>query len=371
MAFFKLVIDTGYDFKEGKIGGGQVLSKFKKPEKTSTNEKPPAKAKRGTSTGEVYEEAKENLYATVDNIKAFQQGLINFIKRVKQLPNDFISTQKSLSDTRESLVLTSDMLQKDLETKRLESKEFGKTVWKVVSLEAAKETYVELKLKFDSTADYVSEIKENPRLILKRKEVEKEVVIPVEVVKEESTIGKVWGALKSAKGGIDGAVSTVSGVTRGVQGLQKRIDTTLAEQAKSNTIKKIKLQENEIPSPSSISIEAAIDKIPMIPTAIEEVETIDTPISISSVEIATTTTPIIAPVVAFSVDETVEMTDLQVPIIPSDNTLQADMQEDVITTSNTVEVVGMPVRKNYSPYKRNINNTVDGAVAVSPPAEST
>jgi hypothetical protein len=29
MAFFKLVIDTGYDFKEGKIGGGQVLSKFK------------------------------------------------------------------------------------------------------------------------------------------------------------------------------------------------------------------------------------------------------------------------------------------------------------------------------------------------------
>jgi hypothetical protein len=75
-------------------------------------------------------------------------------------------------------------------------------IYIVVSLEAAKETYVEFKIKYDSTADYVSEIQENPILIFKRKEAEKEkeVVMTVEVVKDESTIGKVWGALKSAKG---------------------------------------------------------------------------------------------------------------------------------------------------------------------------
>jgi hypothetical protein len=131
-----------------------------------------------------------------------------------------------------------------------------------------------------------------------------------------------------------------------------------------------------MPSSSSISIEVAIDTTPIIPTPVvsvdEEVETIDTPISLSSsVEIATATTPMISPAAAFSVDETVEMTEIPVPIITSDDTLQEDIQEDVFTASNTVEVVGMPVRKNYSPYKRNINNSIDETVAISIPAEST
>jgi hypothetical protein len=151
--------------------------------------------------GTTYEETKENVYAAFDNIKAFQQGFMNLIKRIQRLPSDLTNTQKSFSDTKESLTLTSSMLQKDLEIKKLESQVFGRAVWKVVSLEAAKETYVEFKEKYDSTAEYVSEIQENPKLIFKRKVEEKEIApVPIEV-KDPSAFSKVLGVLKSAKGG--------------------------------------------------------------------------------------------------------------------------------------------------------------------------
>jgi hypothetical protein len=65
---------------------------------------------------------------------------------VKELPNDFISTKKSLSDTRESLVLTSGMLQKDLETKRLETQEFGEAVWKGIYIYICIHLYIHLNM---------------------------------------------------------------------------------------------------------------------------------------------------------------------------------------------------------------------------------
>jgi hypothetical protein len=210
------------------------------------------------------------------------------------------------------------------------------------------------------------------------------------------------------KGGIDGAVSTVGGVTRGVQGLQARIDKTLAEQSKSNAIKKIK--ENEMIANSAKSVEVAVaapmsvksvvaatvTPISSAVLMVDEVQTSDVVPITSSIETATTpitppvadeavqTTDISAPVssveitsataVILPVEEKVPVpvkkaeapapvstyappgTDISVPgktyAPPFMGTLTKDVQTDLLAPKDTVKEVDIPVKKDYSPYKK-------------------
>lgn len=397
------------------------------------------KAFKEKTSSETYEDAKESLYSTIDNVQAFWQGFLRLVEKVKQLPSDVINTQKSFVNTRESLALTSDIFQKDLKIKQLESQEFGKVVWKIVSLEAAKETYVDLKEKYISTAKYVDEVQANPKLIfsgsVKAKVEDIKTVAPIQVVKDETPLGKVWGVLKATKGGVDGTISAVIGVTKGVQGLQKRIDKKLTEQrvASSNAVKKIELKQ-EIPPSSSISaVESAVAPIETtdtttletaaitaidttdttavettVATAIEtttaisiETTTTATPVETTTTAIpiettaatpietttatpvettaaitveTTTATPVISPpvVLVSEIVQTADIPEVSVipPVTPVVEPLQ-DLEQDIFTTAITKEnVVELPIKKNYSPYRKSVDNSVGESLSISPPSES-
>ena len=243
LTFSKTVIDTAYELKEGKIDGGKALAKFKPIEIVK-----PVKVKSVKSPEEAYEEAKENIYTTIDNIKGFGRGVVATAERVQQLPND-------VTKTRESVVLTAEILQKDFTEIQNQASDLGKVVWKVVTLEAAKETYERTEKQYQSTVKYVEDTKTmlltNPTAIFTNKEKEKqkqlqelqkkqkdlellELKSQIKIapkIKVENPFTKIMDAVKITKSGVEATISTVQDVTKGVKGLKNRIDRDIAIQS--------------------------------------------------------------------------------------------------------------------------------------------
>ena len=243
LTFSKTVIDTAYELKEGKIDGGKALAKFKPIEIVK-----PVKVKSVKSPEEAYEEAKENIYTTIDNIKGFGRGVVATAERVQQLPND-------VTKTRESVVLTAEILQKDFTEIQNQASDLGKVVWKVVTLEAAKETYERTEKQYQSTVKYVEDTKTmlltNPTAIFTNKEKEKqkqlqelqkkqkdlellELKSQIKIapkIKVENPFTKIMDAVKITKSGVEATISTVQEVSKGVKGLKNRIDRDIAIQS--------------------------------------------------------------------------------------------------------------------------------------------
>ena len=262
--FTKSIIDTAYELKDGKIDGSRTLAKSSVPEKVKV-----VKAKPEKSAEESYEEAKESFYSTVDSINDFGRGVVATVERVQQIPDD-------ITKTRESVVLTAEIFQKDIAEKQQQAQEIGKVVWKVVTLEAAKETFERTEKQYQNTVKYVSDTKTmlqtNPTAIFSGgvKAKEKETVpiiapvpvpvpVPAPVVtpvkKEDSSLDKIWGAIKVTKAGLDATVTTAKSLSNGVKGLKKRIDKDIAKQAAS---------ASGIPLPvSSILSASAPDMVPI------------------------------------------------------------------------------------------------------------
>ena len=234
--FTKSIIDTAYELKDGKINENKAIM----PQKAKI-----VKSKPEKSAGEAYEEAKENFYLTVDSINDFGRGVAATVDRVQQIPND-------ITKTKESVVLTAEIIQQDIAEKQQQAQEIGKVVWKVITLEAAKETYERTEKQYQNTVKYVSDTKTmlqtNPKAIFSggvKAETKKvpptpvpvpvpEVVpVVVPVKKEDTSLDKIWGAIKVTKAGLDATVTTVKSVSKGVKGLKKRIDKDIAQQAAS------------------------------------------------------------------------------------------------------------------------------------------
>ena len=235
LAVTKNVIDTAYELKDGKINGGDAFTKLLPTEKVKIVKPKPAR-----NQAEVYEEIKENFYTALDSINGFGRGVVETAdkvvataERVQQLPDD-------ISKTRESLTLTAEILQKDFAEKQQQADDIGKVIWKVVTLEAAKETFERTEKQYQDTVKYVTDTKTmlqtNPTAIftggLKEKKVPV-VAAPAPVVpkkKDDSAIGKIWDAIKVTKSGLDVTVSAVQSASKGVKGLKQRIDKSIAEQ---------------------------------------------------------------------------------------------------------------------------------------------
>jgi uncharacterized protein YoxC len=254
LSFTKNIIDTAYDLKEGKISGGTAFAKLAPADKVKAPKVRPEK----TQT-QVYEDVKENLYLTLDNINGFGRGVVETAEkvvataeRVQQFPDD-------IKKTRDSVTLTAEIIQKDIEEKQQQAQDIGKVIWKVVTLDAAKETYERTEKQYQSTVEYVTDVKTmlqtNPIAVFTggmKKETPIAAPVPVVVAKQKekdkSAFGKVWGALQVTKAGIDATVSTVVSASNGVKGLKRRIDSSIAEQEASE--KKNKVQ----PAPAAPSI---------------------------------------------------------------------------------------------------------------------
>lgn len=263
LSFTKNVIDTAYDLKEGKISGGTAFANLAPAEKVKAPKVRPEK-----SQTQVYEDVKESLYVTLDNINGFGRGVVETAgkvvataERVQQFPDD-------LRKTRESVTLTAEIIQKDIEEKQQQAQDIGKVIWKVVSLDAAKETYERTEKQYQSTVEYVTDVKTmlqtNPIAVFtggKKKEIPVVVPVPVIVAKEKakdkSAFGKIWGALQVTKAGIDATVSTVVSASNGVKGLKRRIDTSIAEQEAID--KKYKVQ-----AASPVAVTADSESIPIV-----------------------------------------------------------------------------------------------------------
>lgn len=263
LSFTKNVIDTAYDLKEGKISGGTAFAKLAPAEKVKAPKVRPEK-----SQTQVYEDVKESLYVTLDNINGFGRGVVETAEkvvataeRVQQFPDD-------IRKTRESVTLTAEIIQKDIEEKQQQAQDIGKVIWKVVSLDAAKETYERTEKQYQSTVEYVTDVKTmlqtNPIAVFtggKKKEIPIAVPVPAIVAKEKakdkSAFGKLWGALQVTKAGIDATVSTVVSASNGVKGLKRRIDTSIAEQEAIE--KKYKVQ-----AVSPVSVTAYSESIPIV-----------------------------------------------------------------------------------------------------------
>ena len=230
--FTKSIIDTAYELKDGKLNVNKVVV----PQQLKI-----IKVKPEKSAEEAYEEAKESFYLTVDSINDFGRGVAATVDRVQKIPDE-------ITKTKESVVLTVEILQKDITEKQQQAQEIGKVVWKVITLEAAKETYERTEKQYQDTVKYVSDTKNmlqtNPAAIFSggvKAEPEKvaptpvPVPVPVPVVvpvkKEDTSLDKLWGAFKVTKAGLDATVITAKKVSKGVQGLKKRIDKDIAQQA--------------------------------------------------------------------------------------------------------------------------------------------
>lgn len=251
----KNVIDTAYELKDGKINGGDAFTKLLPSEKIKVVKPKPAR-----SQSEVYEEVKESFYSTLDSINGFGRSVVETAdkvvataERVQQLPDD-------ISKTRDSLTLTAEILQKDFAEKQQQADDIGKVIWKVVTLEAAKETFERTEKQYQSTVKYVTDTKTmlqtNPTALFTGGLKEKKapvVVVPVPVVpkKDDSAFGKIWGALKVTKSGLDVTVSAVQSASNGVKGLKQRIDKSIAEQELSDR------KYGKQPVASSMSVSAS------------------------------------------------------------------------------------------------------------------
>jgi hypothetical protein len=239
LAVTKNVIDTAYELKDGKINGGDAFTKLLPAEKVKV-----VKPKTDRKPEEVYEEIKESFYATLDNINGFGRGVVETAdkvvataERVQKLPED-------ITKTRESLTLTAEILQKDFAEKQQQADDIGKVIWKVVTLEAAKETFERTEKKYQDTVKYVTDTKTmlqtNPTAIFSGGLKEKKVPVvsaPTPVIpkkKDDSALGKIWEAIKVTKSGLDVTVSAVQSASNGVKGLKERIDKSIAEQELSD-----------------------------------------------------------------------------------------------------------------------------------------
>lgn len=222
LAATKNVINTVYELKDGKINSGDVITQLLPSETVNT-----VKPKSNRNPEEVYEEIKENFYTAMDSFNGFRRGVVETVERVQQLPDDILKT-------RESLALTAEILQKDFVEKQQQAGDIGKVIWKVVTLEAAKET-------FERTEKYVTDTKTmlqtNPTAIFKTESKEQKfslVSIPFFVPKEGSTLGKIFKAVRDTKSGFDATFAVVQKVSNGVIGLKERIDKSIAEQELSD-----------------------------------------------------------------------------------------------------------------------------------------
>ena len=267
LSFTKNVIDTAYDLKEGKISGGTAFAKLAPAEKAKAPKVRPEK-----SQTQVYEDVKESLYLTLDNINGFGRGVVETAEkvvataeRVQQFPDD-------IKKTRDSVTLTAEIIQKDIEEKQQQAQDIGKVIWKVVTLDAAKETYERTEKQYQSTVEYVTDVKTmlqtNPIAVftggMKK---ETPIAAPAPVIfakqkeKDKSPLGKVWGALQVTKAGIDATVSTVVSASNGVKGLKRRIDSSIAEQEASG--KKNKVQPAPA-APSTTAVTTAVLARPVV-----------------------------------------------------------------------------------------------------------
>jgi hypothetical protein len=239
LAVTKNVIDTAYELKDGKINGVDAFTKLLPAEKVKV-----VKPKTDKKPEEVYEEIKESFYITLDNINGFGRGVVETAdkvvataERVQKLPED-------ISKSKESLTLTAEILQKDFAEKQQQADDIGKVIWKVVTLEAAKETFERTEKKYQDTVKYVTDTKTmlqtNPTAIFSGGVKEKKVPVvaaPAPVIpkkKDDSALGKIWEAIKVTKSGLDVTVSAVQSASNGVKGLKERIDKSIAEQELSD-----------------------------------------------------------------------------------------------------------------------------------------
>lgn len=299
LSFTKNVIDTAYDLKEGKISGGTAFAKLAPAEKVKAPKVRPEK-----SQTQVYEDVKESLYLTLDNINGFGRGVIETAEkvaataeRVQQFPDD-------IQKTRDSVTLTAEIIQKDIEEKQQQAQDIGKVIWKVVTLDAAKETYERAEKQYQSTVEYVTDVKTmlqtNPIAVFTggmKKETPVAAPAPVIVAKQKekdkSAFGKVWGALQVTKAGIDATVSTVVSASNGVKGLKRRIDTSIAEQEASAKKNKVQVTST-VPTITSVTATTAVIAAPVVtaytetPAIVEEniFETVTSSTSSTPVEIA-------------------------------------------------------------------------------------
>ena len=249
IAVSKNVIDTANDLKEGKITGGVALSKLSKSDKAAAAPKKPARNQE-----EVYEEVKESFYSTLDLITGFGRGVVETAEKVQKLPDD-------ISKTRDSAVATAAIIQKDIAEKQQQAQEVGKVVWKVVSLEAAKETFERTEKKYQNTVKYISDTKTklqtDPVSLITGKVKEEKKPKPVAIVpvpkKDDSVFGKIWGAAKATKAGIDNTVATVQSASQGVKGLKERIDKKIAEEEAAAKISKNLAAQDVVKSTKPIS----------------------------------------------------------------------------------------------------------------------
>lgn len=217
----KNVINFVYELKDGKVNSGEVITPLLPSETVKT-----AEQKSARNPEEVYEEIKENFYAAIDSFNGFRRGVVETAERVQQLPDD-------ISKTRESLALSAEIMQKDFAEKQQQAGDIGKAIWKVVTLEAAKET-------FERTGKYVTDtttmLQTNPTAIFKKEPKEKKdsvalapLYVPY-VPRDTSTLGKIFHAVRATKSGLDVTFSVFQQASNGVMGLKERIDKSIAEQ---------------------------------------------------------------------------------------------------------------------------------------------
>jgi hypothetical protein len=358
VTFFKSVIDTTYELKEGKIKGGDVLAKFKKPEPVKEVKVLPRK-----SNGAIYEEVKEGFYSTIDNINGFGTGVQAAAGRLQQLPSDISTINENFTKTKENLAVTAEMLQKDALEKQEQAGILGKVVWKILTLEAAKETFERTEKKYRSAAKYATEtvtiLKTNPTSIFKSRTAEKKVeaIIATKKIvekKDDSALGKVWGVLRATKDGLDATISTVSNVSNGVQGLKKRIDKNLATQAATSKSKQSTVKKSVVPSSISspiINTDTPVNSNNFIESVSDISTDISTNIS-SDNDVKTDSFTTIATEVKPN-DLASATTDSKTEIFASSAVDSGNMNDSSSSDSNLVTIEGPPpisARKNYSGF---------------------
>jgi uncharacterized protein YoxC len=348
LSFTKNVIDTAYDLKEGKISGGTAFAKLAPAEKVKAPKVRPEK-----SQTQVYEDVKESLYLTLDNINGFGRGVVETAEkvvataeRVQQFPDD-------IKKTRDSVTLTAEIIQKDIEEKQQQAQDIGKVIWKVVTLDAAKETYERTEKQYQSTVEYVTDVKTmlqtNPIAVFTggmKKETPIAAPAPVIVAKQKekdkSAFGKVWGALQVTKAGIDATVSTVVSASNGVKGLKRRIDSSIAEQEASE--KKNKVQPTPA-APSITAVTTAVIAAPVVayytePAIVEEdvFETVTSSTSTGTGVISSTPVETVMPIVESEVIVEPDVTKTE-PLISMTEAIEI---ETPVTTEIVAESQSLP-----------------------------
>lgn len=379
LSFTKNAIDTAYDLKEGKISGGTAFAKLAPAEKVKAPKVRPEK-----SQTQVYEDVKESLYLTLDNINGFGRGVVETAEkvmataeRVQQFPDD-------IKKTRDSVTLTAEIIQKDIEEKQQQAQDIGKVIWKVVTLDAAKETYERTEKQYQSTVEYVTDVKTmlqtNPIAVFTggmKKATPSAAPAPVIVAKQKekdkSAFGKVWGVLQVTKAGIDATVSTVVSASNGVKGLKKRIDSSIAEQEAS-------AKKNEVqPTPAATSTTAVTTAViarPVVayytePPAIVEEDVFETVTSSTSSGTATgviSSTPVetVMPIVETEVIVEPEVTKTE-PLTSMTEAIEIDTP---VTTEIIAESQSLP--ESLPESVSNVATSQDNSANESstPPTES-